>query len=73
MWRIEWTKDYRASGVMPWRQRKPELTELGKEMDQWDLAQKIDSTTGSSASFPKGSLAPGAGWVGFIQLVSKLC
>lgn len=59
--------------MMPWSQRKPELTEMGKETDQWHLAQETDSTTGSSASFPKGSLAPEAGWVALIQLVSKLC
>lgn len=56
---------------MPWRQRNPELIETGKEMDQWDLAQKLDDSTGSSASLPTGLLAPETAWMGFIQSVNK--
>ena len=30
---------------MPWRQRKPELTEIRKWMDGWALAWDLDTTT----------------------------
>lgn len=56
---------------MPWKQRKFELTDMGREMDQWDLAQELDSIPGPSASLCKGLLAPEARWVGFFQSVNK--
>lgn len=59
--RGKWIKDFRASSIMPWRQRKPELTEMWKGMDGWDLAQELDTTTGPPASLPKGLLAPKPG------------
>lgn len=34
----KWTKDVRASGMVPWRQRKPELTEMGKGLNWWDVS-----------------------------------
>ena len=46
---------------MPWRQRKPELTEIRKWMDGWALTWDLDTTTGPSASLPKGLLAPEVG------------
>ena len=47
---------------MPWRQRKPELTEIRKWMDGWALAWDLDTTTtGPSASLPKGLMAPEVG------------
>ena len=47
---------------MPWRQRKPELTEIRKWTDGWALAWDLDTTTtGPSASLPKGLMAPEVG------------
>lgn len=57
--------------MVPWTQRKSELTDMGKEMDQWDLAPELDSIPGLSASLSKGLLAPEVRWVGFTQSVNK--
>lgn len=57
--------------VVPWKQRRSELTDMGKEMGQWDLAPMLDSTPDPSASLSMGLLAPEVRWMGFTQSVNK--